>query len=97
MERGGCVYIMTNSHNNVYYTGVTSNLYARVYEHKQKKYPNSFTAKYNCKKLVYFKFFPNIEEAIAEEKIIKKWNRAWKIKLISELNPHWLDLFDEDL
>ncbi|KIA91671.1 hypothetical protein OC25_20115 [Pedobacter kyungheensis] len=97
MERGGWVYIMTNVHNTVYYIGVTSDLYSRVFEHKNKEYPTSFTAKYNCTKLVYFEFYFDIEEAIAEEKRLKKWNRQWKIELINSKNPDWLDLFNEDL
>jgi len=97
MERGGCTYIMTNTFNNVYYIGVTSDLYSRVLEHKEKRYPSSFTSKYNCTKLVYFVFYPTIEEAIGEEKRLKKWNRDWKIKLIGDQNPKWIDLFDENL
>lgn len=97
MEKGGCVYIMTNVHNTVYYIGVTSDLYSRVIEHKHSRYPNSFTSKYNCKKLVYYKFYPNIEEAIGKEKRLKKWNRDWKIKIITEQNPDWDDLFSEEL
>jgi putative endonuclease len=97
MERGGCVYIMTNIFNTVYYIGVTSDLYSRVVEHKHKRYPTSFTAKYNCTKLVYFMFYDGIEEAIAQEKRLKKWNRDWKVIMISDHNPNWIDLFSEDL
>jgi len=97
MERGGCVYIMTNINNTVYYIGVTSDLYSRAIEHKYKRYPNSFTSKYNCTKLIYFKFYSTIEEAIGEEKRLKKWNREWKVKLISEQNQEWKDLFNEKL
>lgn len=94
MEGGGCVYIMTNVFNNIYYTGVTSDLRNRIWEHKNDIYPKSFTSKYKCYKLVYFQFFPNIEEAIGEEKRIKGGNRKQKINFINELNPTWLDLFD---
>ena len=94
MERGGCVYIMTNVFNNIYYTGVTSDLISRIWEHKNGIYLKSFTSKYKCYKLVYFQFFPNIEEAIGEEKRIKGGNRKQKINLINELNPTWLDLFE---
>ncbi|MNK58857.1 GIY-YIG nuclease superfamily protein [compost metagenome] len=97
MERGGCVYIMTNVFNTVFYIGVTSNLFSRVTEHKEQLYPNSFTAKYNCNKLVYSCFYTTITEAIAEEKRIKKWNRDWKINLIIKDNPHFKDLYSEDL
>ncbi|MFP5471729.1 MAG: GIY-YIG nuclease family protein [Bacteroidia bacterium] len=65
MIRGGAVYILTNIINKVLYTGVTSNLKKRVYEHKEKVFTKSFTSKYNVNKLVYFESFGNIEEAIA--------------------------------
>jgi len=97
MERGGCVYIMTNVYNTVLYVGVTSDLFSRVIQHRDKFYPKSFTAKYNCYKLVYYCFYPTIIEAIANEKRLKKWNRDWKIKLITSENPNWIDLFNEDL
>lgn len=96
MERGGCVYILTNSNHTVLYIGVTSDLYFRIIEHREKKYPNSFTAKYNCHKLIYFEQFFDIEEAaIAKEKQLKNWRRQWKINLINEHNPNWNDLFPE--
>lgn len=88
---------MTNVFNTVLYIGVTSNLFSRVTEHKQKYYPGSFTAKYNCCKLVYYGFYPTITEAIAEEKKMKKWSRSWKIELINKGNPTWSDLYNEDL
>lgn len=94
MERGGCVYIMTNDFNNVYYTGVTSDSRNRVWQHRNSIYQNSFTSKYKCYKLVYYLFFPNIEEAIGEEKRIKGGSRQQKIELIEKLNPVWADLFD---
>ena len=94
MERGGCVYIMTNVFNSIYYTGVTSELRNRIWDHRNNVYPKSFTSKYKCYKLVYFEFFPSIEEAIAEEKCIKGGNRKQKIELITKLNPAWLDLFE---
>ena len=94
MERGGCVYIMTNVFNNIYYTGVTSELRNRIWEHKNNIFPKSFTSKYKCYKLVYFQFFPNIEEAIGEEKRIKGGSRQQKINLVKGLNPEWVDLFE---
>lgn len=93
-QRGGCVYITTNLTHSVLYTGVTSDIVSRIWEHKNKKHPNSFTAKYNCDILVYYLFYPHIEEAIAAEKSIKATNRNKKIKLINELNPEWNDLYD---
>ncbi|MEO8885230.1 MAG: GIY-YIG nuclease family protein [Mucilaginibacter sp.] len=92
-KRGGCVYILTNKMHTVLYIGVTSNIIGRIWEHKNKLYPNSFTAKYNCDKLVYYYFYPHIEEAIAEEKSLKNRSRAYKNQLIGSLNPGWKDLY----
>ena len=89
------MYFMTNSHNTVLYLGVTSDLTARIYQHQNKEFPHSFTAKYNCDKLVYFEFFNSIEEAIVREKNLKNWKRIWKNELISKMNPTWKDLRDE--
>ena len=82
MERGGAVYFMTNKQHTVLYTGVTSDLIARVQLHIQKFYPGSFSAKYNVNKLVYYCSFSTIEEAIAEEKRIKGGSRKKKIEFI---------------
>jgi len=95
MERGGCVYIITNDHHTVLYTGVTSNLKGRIWDHRNKKYPASFTARYNCSKLVYYEFYSTITEAIAFEKSIKASNRKYKEKLISIMNPSWRDLWED--
>jgi len=95
MERGGCVYIMTNKRNGTLYVGVTSQLVERIYEHRTGKYENSFTEKYNCKMLVYYSTFLSIEQAIAEEKRIKAGNRTAKLKLIEDINPQWKDLWEE--
>lgn len=86
------VYIMASKPNGVIYIGVTDNLDERVKEHKLKVYPKSFTAKYNCDKLVYFEKFENGEKASIREVQFKKWKRDWKIKLIEEMNPSWSDL-----
>ncbi|MGZ3891471.1 MAG: GIY-YIG nuclease family protein [Mucilaginibacter sp.] len=94
MEQGGCVYIMTNKMHTVLYTGVTSDIIGRVWKHKNKVYPKSFTAKYNCDKLVYYFFYSRIEEAIAAEKAIQAGNRKNKIRLINSINPEWIDLYD---
>ena len=94
MKKGGAVYIITNTHNTTLYTGVCEDLIARTIEHKEKAYPNSFTAKYNCSKLVYYELFHSIEEAIAREKEIKGGSRAKKIRLIESMNPKWNDLFE---
>jgi putative endonuclease len=95
MERGGCVYILINTYATAFYVGVTSDLYFRIKEHKEKHYPDSFTAKYKCDKLVYFEQFSSIEEAIAKEKQLKNWRRSWKINLVNSFNPDWKDLFDD--
>jgi putative endonuclease len=78
MERGGWVYILTNKTNKVLYIGVTSNIKSRIYEHKSNQYPDSFTSRYNVEKLVYFKGFHSIEEAIDIEKKLKGSSRAKK-------------------
>jgi len=95
MGQGGCVYIMTNTRHSVFYTGVTSDLSGRVSQHKNKVYPDSFTAKYNCIKLVYYFAYFRIEEAIAAEKAIKGGSRQSKVTLINNLNPQWNDLYEE--
>ena len=89
--------MITNIFNTVLYIGVTSDLYSRMIEHRSKMYPKSFTAKYNCNKLVFFEMYSTIDEAIGMEKRLKKWNRAWKNRLIEKSNPMWIDLFSEDL
>ena len=86
---------MTNKYHNVLYVGVTSELIARVWDHKNKTYPNSFTAKYNCDKLVYYFFYPRIEEAIAVGKTLKGSSKKTKQNLVNSLNPNWIDLYDE--
>jgi putative endonuclease len=95
MERGGCIYIMTNKRHTVLYTGVTSNLVSRIWEHKNKVHPGSFTAKYNCDKLVYYRMFSTIEEAIAAEKAIKGGSRFGKLRLIDVFNLTWKDLYED--
>ncbi|MCG2419706.1 GIY-YIG nuclease family protein [Aequorivita sp. F47161] len=86
------VYIMSNKPKGVIYIGVTDNIDARIEEHKTKVFRNSFTAKYNCDKLVYFEEFKEGSIASQREKQMKKWNREWKVKLIEEVNPGWFDL-----
>lgn len=84
------VYMMTNRSKTLY-TGVTNDLYRRVYEHKQKLIPG-FTQKYNINRLVYYQATSDVREAIAREKQIKGWLRAKKITLIESVNPQWRDL-----
>jgi putative endonuclease len=92
MERGGYIYILTNKNNTVLYTGVTSNLANRMYEHRTGLYKTSFTYKYNVIKLVYYEEFVSIEEAIYREKQIKAGSRQKKLDTINLFNPEWKDL-----
>ena len=96
MEKGGYIYILTTNQNTALYTGVTANLKNRIWEHKTKVNPKSFTSRYNIHKLVYFEGFNHIIDAIAREKQIKAGSRAAKIKLIEKINPGWKELFDFD-
>ena len=89
-----CVYIMTNAHNTVLYTGVTNCLQRRVLEHKSGK-GGVFTKRYNITKLVYYEFGDDVSFAIFREKQIKAGSRKKKIELINGMNPEWKDLFDE--
>lgn len=91
----GFIYLITNKNNTTLYVGVTSNLPNRIIQHKEKKYPNSFSARYNLNKLVYYEQFQMIGDAIGREKQIKGGNRAAKENLINSINPSWNDLFDE--
>ena len=88
------VYILTNTHKTVLYTGVTNDLLRRVYEHKQHLDKGSFTAQYNIDKLVYYEVTSDVEAAIEREKQIKGWNRKRKNKLIENKNPNWVDLYN---
>ncbi|MBL8090781.1 MAG: GIY-YIG nuclease family protein [Anaerolineales bacterium] len=89
-----CVYIMTNAHNTVLYTGVTNNLARRVYEHKNGL-GGIFTKKYNIVKLVYYEVADDVNSALAREKQIKGGSRKKKESLIKSMNAEWKDLFDE--
>ena len=83
---------MTNDYNSVLYTGVTRDLNDRLIRHSNKKYPGSFTSRYNVKKLIYFECFDSIIDAIRREKQIKAGSRKKKIELINSINPEWHDL-----
>ena len=89
-----CVYILANQCNGTLYTGVTSNLPKRIWEHKTKVV-EGFTKKYNVDKLVWYELHETMESAIAREKAIKFWKRSWKLKKIEEMNPEWKDLYNE--
>jgi putative endonuclease len=89
-----CVYIMTNKHNTVLYTGVTNNLRRRVVEHRTGQ-GGKFTTKYKITKLVYYECGADINAAIEREKQIKGGSRQSKLDLVNKINPGWKDLFDE--
>jgi putative endonuclease len=86
------VYILTNKHNTTLYVGMTNDLPTRLWEHRTKQYPSSFTARYNVSKLVFHEGFETIEEAIDREALIKGKTRKWKEELINGLNSDWHDL-----
>ena len=88
------IYILTNKWNRVLYTGVTGDLRNRLRVHRTGLNPSGFTARYNVWKLVYYEFHANMEAAIRCESQLKKWKRAWKLKLKCRDNPHWDDLFE---
>ena len=96
MPRTGYVYILTNKGNRVLYTGVTSNLIRRIYEHREKL-NEGFTKRYNVYKLVYYEIFTDIYMAIAREKQIKAGSRAKKLELINRFNHDWRDLYQDIL
>ena len=89
----GYVYIIASRRNGTIYTGVTADLAARVVQHREGK-GSAFARKYGVNRLVYAEHHNRIEDAIAREKAIKKWRRAWKLQLIEKLNPEWEDLFE---
>ncbi|MBX5043226.1 GIY-YIG nuclease family protein [Rhizobium lentis] len=89
----GFVYMMSDKPRGVIYTGVTSDLQGRVWEHGNKIH-KGFTEKYRAKYLVWFESHPNIVLAIQREKSLKRYLREWKIKLVEELNPTWMDLYE---
>ena len=89
------IYIITNKNHTTLYIGVTSNLPGRIRQHKQKKYRNSFSARYNLEKLVYWEAFQEIGDAIGREKQLKGGSRQKKLDLINARNPDWLDLYDD--
>ena len=87
------VYILTNTHNSVLYTGVTNDLVRRMYEHRHHLAKESFIAQYNIGKLVYFEVTTSVDAALEREKQIKGWNRKRKNKLVESKNPNWIDLY----
>ena len=94
MERQPCVYVLASKRKGTLYTGVTSNLLKRVWEHKNNV-AEGFTQKHGVHSLVWFEVHDTMDTAIQREKAIKNWNRAWKIKVIEEMNHQWRDLYPE--
>ena len=93
MERQPCVYILASQRNGTLYTGVTSSLVKRVWEHKNNVV-EGFTKQYSVHDLVWYELHATMEAAIQREKTIKTWKRNWKLKLIEESNPDWQDLYE---
>ena len=93
MENGGYTYIVTNKPFGILYTGVTANISARMVAHRTGE-GSSFTRRWQLRRLVLIEHHDDIRDAIAREKALKNWNRVWKLRLISEQNPEWLDLFE---
>lgn len=96
MKKQPCVYLLASRRNGTLYVGATSDLAKRVWEHKNDLV-EGFTKKYSVHRLVYYEPHDDMVSAITREKQLKKWNRAWRIRLIEESNPEWRDLWEEVL
>lgn len=94
MRKTYTVYIMTNRHHTVLYTGVTGDMITRGWQHRNKLI-RGFTQKYNIDKLVYLEEYRQVREAIAREKQLKGWSRKKKEALINRMNPQWRDLYED--
>jgi putative endonuclease len=94
MDKPSYVYMLASQRYGTLYLGVTADLVRRVYEHREA-FVAGFTKEYEVKRLVWYEVHTDIVAAITREKQLKKWNRAWKIELVQQRNPHWRDLFDE--
>ena len=94
MTKQPAVYILASNKNGTLYIGVTSHLLKRIWQHRTSLV-SGFTGKYKAHKLVYYELHPDMLSAIAREKQLKKWRRAWKLRLIEERNPRWTDLWDQ--
>ena len=94
MPSNAYVYIMASKRNGVLYIGSTTDLVKRIWEHKTHVIP-CFTSKYKIHRLVYFEIHQDYYLALSRERQMKKWERAWKIKLIQNENPQWKDLYLE--
>jgi putative endonuclease len=91
-DRQPCVYILASHRNGTLYTGVTSNLAARIWQHRNDVI-EGFTRRHEVHQLVWYELHESMESAIRREKAIKKWNRAWKVSLIEKTNAYWRDLY----
>jgi putative endonuclease len=89
-----CVYVLASGRNGTLYTGVTSDLVKRVWQHKSE-FVDGFTRQYGVHMLVWYEMHETMESAIAREKAIKAWRRAWKLGLIEKSNPDWVDLYEK--
>ena len=94
MEKQPAVYLLASQRNGTLYIGVTSNLVKRIWEHRNNAV-EGFTKRYGVHTLVYYEQHTTMEAAITREKQLKKWNRAWKLRLVEERNPDWRDLSPE--
>ena len=92
MDKQSCVYLLANKRNGTLYVGVTSDLIKRTWEHREHLV-EGFTKKYKVGALVWYELHETMESAIQREKQIKKWHRAWKIRMIESHNPSWRDLY----
>ena len=93
-DRQPCVYILASGRNGTLYTGVTSNLTTRIWQHRNDVV-EGFTHRHHVHRLVWYELHDSMESAITREKAIKKWMRAWKLELIEKTNPYWRDLYPE--
>ena len=94
MTKNPAIYVLASQRNGTLYIGVTSDLVRRIWEHKTSQI-EGFTKKHHAHMLVYYEYHDDMDSAILREKQMKKWNRAWKLRLIEERNPDWNDLFGE--
>jgi putative endonuclease len=90
--KAACVYIMASRRNGTLYIGVTSDLPGRVFQHREGLVAG-FTRKYGCKLLVWYQAFDDLDAARHRELQMKEWKRAWKLRVIEEMNPQWRDLY----
>ena len=86
------VYIMTNRRNGTLYVGVTTDLVARIHQHRESML-DGFTKRYGLQMLAYYEWHGDVLSAIRREKLVKRWHREWKLRLIESVNPYWRDLW----